>query len=189
MAREAIGPDVPLTVDINCEWSPARAVEMALAMDDHELLWLEEPVWPPEDFQGLARTRAESGVALASGENLCTAMQFRQLAAAGAVDYLQPSVTKVGGITQFMEVAALALREGLELAPHSPYFGPGFAATLHLLAHVTQIRWVEKIFFQLEVEPFRNPLRITDGAFAVPEEPGLGVTMDWDALEPFRARG
>ena len=188
LARAAIGADVPLTVDINCEWRPSEAIAMAQAMEAYALLWLEEPVWPPEDFASLNRVRAEGGVPLASGENLCTAVQFAEMAAQQAVDYLQPSVTKVGGIAQWLKVADIAELNGIGLAPHSPYFGPGFAATLHLLAHRNQAQWVEKIYFDLEVEIFKDPIRFADGAFLVPDGPGLGVTLDWEALEPFRKR-
>jgi len=188
LARAAIGADVPLTVDINCEWRPSEAIAMALAMDEYALLWLEEPVWPPEDFSSLNRVQAESGVPLASGENLCTAVAFGEMAAQGAVDYLQPSVTKVGGIAQWLKVADIAALNGLELAPHSPYFGPGFAATLHLLAHRDEVNWVEKIYFDLEIEIFKNPIQFSEGAFQVPDGPGLGVIPDWEALEPFRMK-
>lgn len=186
MARRAIGPEVPLTVDVNCAWTPREAVEMAVAMDEHNLLWLEEPVWPPEDAASLNRVQAEGGVPLASGENAATVSPFAALVEADAVTYLQPSVTKVGGIAEWLKVADLAEQAGLQLAPHSPYFGPGFAATLHLLAHRPEARWVEKIFFDLEVEPFQQPLVFADGAFTVPEGPGLGIGLNWEALEPFR---
>ncbi len=188
MAREVIGPDVPLTVDINCQWSPFEAIGMAEAMNEYELLWLEEPVWPPEDFAGLAQVQATSGVALASGENLCTAWQFRQLLELGAVTFLQPSVTKVGGIGEWLKVAHLARLGGYELAPHSPYFGPGFVATLHLIAHTGQARWIEKIYFDLEAQLFQRPLAFADGSYAVPDGPGLGVEMNWEALAPYQVR-
>ena len=82
----------------------------------------------------LAEVRAKGGLDIAAGENACTAHQFRQMMAAGAVSHAQPSVTKVGGITEYLKVAALADELGVRLAPHSPYFGPGLLATLHLLS-------------------------------------------------------
>ena len=54
LARAAIGDDMPLTVDINCQWTPLEAAQRAVAMDEYELTWLEEPVWPPADYQGIA---------------------------------------------------------------------------------------------------------------------------------------
>lgn len=188
MARRVIGPDVPLTVDINCEWSPFRAIEMADAMNEYGLYWLEEPVWPPEDYAGLAQVQATSGVPLSAGENWCTDWQFKQAMDAGAVTFVQPSVTKVGGIAEWLKVAHLARVSGFEMAPHSPYFGPGFVATLHLIAHTGQPRWVERIYFDLEVPLFTEPLSFAGGSFSVPQGPGLGIELDWKTLESFRLK-
>ena len=189
LARDAVGPQVPITVDINCEWTAHEAVGMARAMEPYDLLWLEEPVWPPEDFEGLAQVQAQSGVALASGENLCTVRQFSDLMAAGAVTYAQPSVTKVGGIGEFLKVAQQCALQGYELAPHSPYFGPGFVATLHLIAHTAQARWIEKIYIDLAAELFTEPLTFAGGTYTVPDGPGLGVELNPDLLADYRLDG
>lgn len=188
LAREAIGDDMPLTVDINCQWSPLEATEMAIAMDEFDLTWLEEPVWPPEDFVGLAAVQESGGVPLAAGENACTVHQFQLMAETGAVSYLQPSVTKVGGISEFLKVATVAETFNLGLAPHSPYFGPGFLASLHLIAHTERARWVEKIYFDLEASPFSPPLLPANGAYTLPEGPGLGLEIDQDVVKEYRSK-
>ena len=188
MGRDAIGHDLPLTVDINCEWTTHEAAQMAMAMDEQELYWLEEPVWPPEDFAGLAEVQNSTGVPLASGENACTAEQFHAMIEADAITFVQPSVIKVGGVSEFLKVAALVEAANLELAPHSPYFGPGFVATLHLIAHTGRARWIEKIYFDLESPLFTQPLRLEKGTYTLPEGPGLGVEMDPHALKEFRVK-
>ena len=132
-AREAMGADMPLCTDTNCPWTPAEALTMAARLKAYDLYWLEEPNFPPEDFAALARLQQESGVDLACGENACTAFEFRRMLDAGAVRYVQPSVTKVGGVTEFLKVLALAEGYGVTVMPHSPYFGPGWLATLQLL--------------------------------------------------------
>lgn len=184
--RAAIGEDVPLTVDINCEWTPHEAAHMAIAMDEHDLYWLEEPVWPPEDYSGLAKVMASTGVPLASGENACTAHQFKLMMEAGAVAYAQPSVIKVGGIAEFLKIATLTETYNLSLAPHSPYFGPGFLATLHLLAHTRQARWIEKLYMDLETTVFTEPLAFKDAVYTLPEDPGLGREIDPNVLKEYR---
>ncbi|MDA0276439.1 MAG: hypothetical protein O2979_10205 [Proteobacteria bacterium] len=83
---------------------------------------------------GISGRGEACGIPIAAGEICCFAVRFAALFDAGAVQYAQPSVTKVGGITEFLKVAALAADRGVKLAPHSPYFGPGAMATLHLLA-------------------------------------------------------
>src|SRR5207248_7502567 len=133
-AREAAGADVRIMVDTNCPWTPEEARRMTLKLRPYDLHWLEEPIFPPEDFTALARLRAGTGVALAAGENNCTSFQFRDMFSANAVDYAQPSVTKVGGVTEFLKVPTLADAAGVTLMPHSPYFGPGFLPTLQLIA-------------------------------------------------------
>jgi L-alanine-DL-glutamate epimerase-like enolase superfamily enzyme len=121
-ARQAIGADIPLMVDMNCPMNGAAATAFAHACREAKPLFLEEPVWPPEDFATLAEVRKNGGLGVAAGENACTVHQFRQMMDAGAVSHAQPSVTKVGGITEYLKVVALADQRGVRLAPHSPYF-------------------------------------------------------------------
>jgi L-alanine-DL-glutamate epimerase-like enolase superfamily enzyme len=187
-AREAIGDGVPLTVDINCEWTPSHAAQMAMAMDEYDLFWLEEPVWPPEDYAGLAEVNEATGVPLASGENACTAHQFKLMMEARAVTYPQPSVIKVGGIAEFLKIATLAEAYNLSLAPHSPYFGPGFLATLHLLAHTRQARWIEKLYIELEHPIFIRPIPLQNATYTVPDAPGLGLEVDPGVLKRYRMK-
>ena len=101
-AREAIGDGIPLMVDMNCPMTGKEAIAFAHACRDAKPLFLEEPVWPPEDFATLAEVRTKGGLGVAAGENACTAYQFRQMMEAGAVSHAQPSVTKVGGITEYL---------------------------------------------------------------------------------------
>ena len=105
---------------------------------------------------------------------------------AGAVDYAQPSVTKVGGVSEFLEVATLARHENVALAPHSPYFGPGLAATLHLLAAMPDIESVERFYVEIDEDPYGGALNPVDGAIAVPEGHGLGVEPSAAFVEKFR---
>ena len=123
-ARKAIGPGVPLMVDMNCPLSGKEAIAFAHACREAAPMFLEEPVWPPEDFATLAEVRKQGGLDIAAGENACTEYQFRQMMNAGAVSHAQPSVIKVGGVTEFLKVAALGDELGVKIIPHSPYFGP-----------------------------------------------------------------
>ncbi len=188
--RQAAGPEVPIMVDANCPWSPAEAREMALRFKPYDIFWLEEPIFPPENFAALATLRAETGVALAAGENACTAFQFQQMFAAGAVDYAQPSVTKVGGVTEFRKVAALAESHGVALMPHAPYFGPGFLATLQLMAARPGKGLKEGLaeWFYLEREAclYGAAIAPRGGVFRLPLGPGLGAEPDPNVIEDYR---
>lgn len=121
-------------LDVNCPWSVEDAIRVGRQLERYNLRWLEEPVWPPEDYPGLAQVRASLAIPIASGENDATVFAFCDLMAAGAADILQPSVTKVAGLAEMKKIAALAAAANVTLAPHSFYFGPGLAATLHLIA-------------------------------------------------------
>jgi L-alanine-DL-glutamate epimerase-like enolase superfamily enzyme len=182
-AREAAGHGVALMVDVNCEWTPHQALQMARALAPYELYWLEEPIFPPEDFAALAALRRASGVALAAGENACTAFQFRDIIASGGVDYLQPSVTKVGGVSEMLKIITLAQTHGATLMPHSPYFGPGLLATLHLLATLPDECLAEFFYYSaLPASLYGDAVRAVDGHMTVPDGPGLGVEPDLDVI-------
>ena len=193
-AREAMGDGVPLCVDTNCPWTPVQARVMAQRLKPLDLHWLEEPIFPPEDFAALARLQRDSGVDLAGGENACTAFEFRSMLDAGAVRYVQPSVTKVGGVTEFFKVAALAEARGVTVMPHSPYFGPGWLATLQLLAAMPLTGhpaggWIERFYTRLEATlypEFVSP--VEGGRFRIPTGPGLGAEPDADVMRDYRAR-
>ncbi|MDX1434046.1 MAG: mandelate racemase/muconate lactonizing enzyme family protein, partial [Gammaproteobacteria bacterium] len=92
-ARDAVGEGVPLMVDTNCPWTPAEARRRARELAPYDIYWLEEPIFPPEDFDSLARLQVDTGIPIAAGENACTAFEFQKMLAAGAVTYAQPSVT------------------------------------------------------------------------------------------------
>ena len=120
--REAVGHDVRLTTDVNCDWSLEETEAMLPKMKALDLYWVEEPILPPEDFETLARLEEQFGVALAAGENACTAVPVpgpdprRHL--------LQPSVTKIGGILEFMKVVDAARLVGKRSCRTRPISAP-----------------------------------------------------------------
>ena len=180
-AREVIGAGTPLMLDVNCEWTREAATDMARRLRPYDLLWLEEPVFPPEDFQGMRAVGEASGIPIACGENLCFATQFDALHESRAVMYAQPSVTKVGGVTEFLKV----VRSGARIAPHSPYFGPGALATLHLLAaKVPQARFEH---FYLWADAWLYEGVFGGSTMRVPTAPGLGMDPDPAVIARYRA--
>lgn len=185
-ARAALGPDVPMMLDVNCSWGADDMPGLRKWILDADLLWLEEPTWPPENYDLLAKLRGD-GFRIATGENLCTAWQFRELLKAGAADFAQPSVTKVGGVAEFVAVADEAGRAGVPLGPHSPYFGPGFLATMHLIAARAPDAFVERLYVDLEADLFGGVTVPRDGRVTLPDGPGLGIDPDPELLRRWRA--
>ena len=187
-ARDALGDAVPIMVDTNCPWTPSEARRHALAFKPYGIHWLEEPIFPPEDYAALAQLQADTGVPLAAGENACTSFDFQNMFAAGAVSYAQPSVTKVGGVSEFLKVAALATTHGVQVMPHSPYFGPGFPASLQLAAALPKGALIEWLYVDLEANLYGDIIDAVDGSFRVPNGPGLGADPDAHVIESYRIR-
>ena len=181
-ARAAAGPGPRIMLDTNCPWTVDQALDMARRLRRLDLAWLEEPVWPPEDFLGIARVRREGGIPIAAGENAQGLMDFRSAFDAGALDVAQPSVAKIGGITGMLRIAGLAEARGVRLIPHCAYFGPGFLASLHLHARLAPHEPFERLFMDLEANPFHDAVVAQGGRMAVPQGPGLGHDPDPEIL-------
>ena len=185
-ARTAIGTDIKLMVDVNCAWSFETARNVAEAVRPLGLEWLEEPIWPPEDFASLARLRAQTGVSIAAGENVTWHTVFRAMLAERAVDIVQPSVIKCGGVSEFSAILAVAAEAGVRVAPHSPYFGPGFLATLHLIAASGRGMVFERLYVDLPHNLYGAAIHPVDGWLQAPDGPGLGLDPDQDVIARFR---
>jgi L-alanine-DL-glutamate epimerase-like enolase superfamily enzyme len=185
-ARDVAGAGVPIMVDTNCPWTVPQAVEMARRLAPLDLTWLEEPVWPPENLAGLAEVRSRGGIATAAGENYGTAWEFRRAFEAGAITYAQPSVTKVGGVTEMRRVMTLAEAFGAQVVPHSAYFGPGLLASIHCIAALAGETLVERFYCDFAANPLGDAIHPKGGRIAVPQGPGLGVDPDPRLLEKLR---
>ncbi len=184
-ARDAIGPDVRLMCDTNCPWTIWQAIDMARRLADVDLTWLEEPVWPPNDYAGLARVRIEGGSPIAAGENAAGLHDFKEAFALGALDIAQPSVIKTGGISAMVEIAALCKAHGVRMVPHNAYFGPGYLASLHVNAALGAGAPFERLYLDLEDSPYHELVTATDGHVMVPNGPGLGRDPNMHVLRKY----
>ena len=181
--RAAVGRDVQVMLDTNCAWPEEQAKRMAAQFEPMELAWLEEPVWPPEDYYALAQVRASTRQLISLGENEYTLSGFRHCIERGAVDILQPSVAKLG-LLLMRQVGDMAARAGVRMVPHSFYFGPALAATAHYLATLEADALME---FPLgDVSVLQEPLQTRSGRLQVPTGPGLGVELNEDMLRRHR---
>jgi len=178
--RNHLGPDFPLMADANMRWSVDEAIRGARALSAFDLVWLEEPTIP-DDVAGHARIVREGGLPIATGENLHTLYEFKQMIAAGGVTYPEPDVTNCGGITVFMKVAHLAEAYNLPLTSHGVH-----DLTVHLLAAAPNRSYLEVHGFGLD-RFIAAPLVIEEGCALAPERPGHGIEFDWAGLESLRA--
>jgi L-rhamnonate dehydratase len=171
-----------LMVDVNCPWSVPQACSVAAQLRGLELTWLEEPVWPPDDAHGLAQVRRQ-GVPLAAGENAAGVNGVRALLVQQAIDIVQPSVAKIGGISAMLEVFALAKAHGVKVVPHCFYFGPGLLAVAHLCTLLPADVAVEVPF--IEFEQLLHPALAFSPQLTLADLPGLGFVPDPAVLERY----
>ena len=167
--REHIGWDVPLMVDANQQWDRATALRMGRQLEEFNLVWIEEPL-DAYDFEGHAQLAQVLDTPIATGEMLASVAEHKGLISANGCDIIQPDAPRVGGITQFLRLAALADERGLGLAPHF-----AMEIHLHLAAAYPREPWVEHFDW---LDPlFNERLETKDGRMIVPDRPGLGITL------------
>jgi L-alanine-DL-glutamate epimerase-like enolase superfamily enzyme len=171
---------------VNCPWSVREALDMADKLREVRPCWLEEPVWPPENYAGLARVRDKGGIPLAAGENAATLHQFKQMLEAQAVDFVQPSPIKMGGVSELRKVFALAAAHNATVVPHTFYDGPGLLAGVHVVAALAPSPLIEWRYFDLEARLYGDALVPSSGALTVPDRPGLGLEPDADVIARYR---
>ncbi|MEJ8658571.1 MULTISPECIES: L-talarate/galactarate dehydratase [Streptomyces] len=177
--REHVGDDVPLMVDANQQWDRPTAQRMGRALEEFGLVWIEEPL-DAYDAQGHAALAASLDTPVATGEMLASVAEHWELIRTGAADIIQPDAPRIGGITQFLKLAALADHHQLQLAPHF-----AMEIHLHLAAAYPSEPWVEHFDW---LEPlFNERLHISDGRMHVPSRPGLGITLSDQARAWTRA--
>nr|WP_145544926.1 mandelate racemase/muconate lactonizing enzyme family protein [Variovorax boronicumulans] len=171
--RKHLGDHVPLMVDANQQWDRPTAQRMCRIFEQFNLVWIEEPL-DAYDHEGHAALAATFDTPIATGEMLTSLSEHHDLIRHRAADYLMPDAPRVGGITPFLKIAALAEHAGIALGPH-------FAMELHVhlgAVYATE-PWVEHFDW---LEPlFNERLEIRDGRMLVPTRPGLGLSLSEQA--------
>ncbi len=150
------------------------------------LYWVEEPVFPPEDFEKLSKIKNELGIKIAAGENACTNWEFSKMLEANAVNYTQPSVIKVGGISEMLKIIKLSERRNIPVMPHTAYFGPGFLASLHLASKTKLEVFIERFWLDLAEEFYPNFKTAKNGNYTLPEGPGLGIEFNEKIISKYK---
>jgi L-alanine-DL-glutamate epimerase-like enolase superfamily enzyme len=181
--RAVVGPGVKLMTDVNGRWRMPLAAEVAGRLEDYNVEWIEEPLWH-DDVRGHAELAAAIKTPVALGEMLYSLAQFQEFIIAGAVHFVQPDATRLGGISEAWQVSDAAHAAGLPVTPHA---GDMAQVQAHLsLAHpgislLEFIPWIKDCFIE--------PLRIETGSLRSPEQPGAGTTLRTSALERFSKPG
>ncbi len=187
--RRAFGEELDILADANTAYRLEDARRVMPAMDALDMGWLEEP-FPPHDRRAYAQTRGYGRTPLAAGENHFTRFEFAPLLDDGAIGVWQPDLSKCGGITEALRIAAIASAHKIPVHPHSSMTGINQAATIHFLCAIDNAGYFEADVSRGNL--FRDALVATpwrtgaDGCVRPGEAPGIGVEVDegWLAAHP-----
>ena len=193
--REAVGEEVWLAADANCGYDLPTAVEMSRVLRDLDYEWFEEPL-PPDDLKGYSQLVEQGTVPIAGGETEFTKYGFRELFQRGTLNIVQPNVSRCGGFTEAMKVAALAESYHIRYAPHTGSCGGiTLAAEVQLsavLPNFVTYEHMRRDWSRDHTNPFRSDLvfdaaeRFRDGYIEIPPGPGLGIEIDQSVIEKYR---
>ncbi len=185
-AQETCGPDTVLFADANQAWSLDQAIAMAPILRRHNVAWIEEPI-KGNDLATLETLYEESGISIATGENLTCYDDFIPYIDSDAIEVLQPDLTKAGGISEVLSICKLAESKGKKVMPHFYGGAVGFGATLQLAASMSNIISIE---YDIRDNPLRDSLLLdppkpVDGIITIPNGPGLGINLDYQAISRY----
>jgi L-alanine-DL-glutamate epimerase-like enolase superfamily enzyme len=202
--RQAIGPEMEILVDANqgwqmpwdttAPWDFKTAVWMADALAELDVFWLEEPL-PRHDYRGLAELRRRSRVRIAGGEGNREFNELREYLRRGSLDVYQADVVWSTGLLRGRQLAAEVQAAGAIYSPHTWGDGLVLLANLHLSAAASSAPFIEFPFDPPTWTPERRDFILpqpilpdADGFITLPDAPGLGVEIDWPALESLRIK-
>lgn len=187
-AREAAGDEMELMIDVGKGWRRADdAIDAARRMAEYRPYWIEEP-FPPDNYDLYAELASAVDVPLAAGEEESHLADFERLIDVAGVEIVQPDVTRAGGISQCLRVAALARERGRRCVLHAWSTGIIKAASLHVLAAMQEAEYLEYCVQTTELNQrlVRERFPLRDGEVEVPTAPGLGIELDEEVVEECR---
>jgi L-alanine-DL-glutamate epimerase-like enolase superfamily enzyme len=179
VVREAIGPDVALMCDINQRWRPEQAIDIGARVEDVGLFWLED-VTRADDYAGLARVTAALKTPVAGGEYVWGITPFRHMIEARSVDIPMIDIARVGGVTAWMKVAAMAEAFNLPVVSHVMP-----EVHVHLIAACPNGLTVEYMPWTLAL--YEETAALEAGELVLSDKPGLGLEFDEKAIAKFKA--
>ncbi len=188
-AREAVGDSIDLMVDAGGSeqfWPHAYkwAINTAHMLADYGIVWFEEPL-RPDDIESFIKLREHAPLPISTGEVLTRRQSFIPWIERQAVDFIQPDLTKVGGLSEGRRIAWMAYDHNIHFVPHGWNTAVGLAADLQLTAALPVAQYVEYITPSPYIEDILvTPMKLdSEGLLTIPKQPGLGVEIDLAALE------
>jgi L-alanine-DL-glutamate epimerase-like enolase superfamily enzyme len=187
-ARKGLGPVPDLMIDAGLVYDAKTAIQRARAFEEFDPFWFEEPLLP-DDYAGYAKLAAASPLRIAAGEEESERKSFLQLMDVGTIDVIQVDLTRCGGFTEAIKIAAMAADRGVPVVNHGFTTYLNVAAALHFLASIPNtlglLEFVVEEGTTLRHE-ISEPIRAVDGRVAVPDAPGLGLRLNEEGMNRFR---
>ena len=187
-ARRGLGPGPDLMIDAGLVWDAKTAIQRARAFSEHNIFWLEEPLLP-DDYDGYRKLSEATEVRIAAGEEESNRLSFLDLMDRGKIDVVQVDLTRVGGFTEAMKIASLAVDRGLPVVNHGFTTYINVAAALHFLNSIPNSFILE---FVVEEETTlrdyitKQKIVARDGMLDIPDAPGLGIDLDEEGIARYR---
>lgn len=189
--RDVVGDEIELAGDAYMGWSVKYAKRMVTRLEPYDMAWVEEPVIP-DDIDGYSAVRKAAPMPISGGEHEFTRWGYKELLERGAVDILQPDVHRCGGLTELLRIDAMASAYDVPVIPHT-----GTNPHLHFIAASTNAPMAE--YFPIpdwylegrEKEStyadaiYAEPPQAEDGELALPPGPGIGATLNNEAIDHF----
>jgi L-alanine-DL-glutamate epimerase-like enolase superfamily enzyme len=179
--REAIGDDTLLMIDANQSWDLMTASTWGRKLEEFDLTWLEEPLHP-DDIKAHRLLKQATSIPIALGEHIYTTQAFRDYIDSAAVDIIQVDVCRVGGITPWMEVAAMANVQNIRVCPHA---GDLMQVHQHLVKAIPN-SWYLEVIPSLVDGLFEYPVQLKQGVCISPLEPGASTEFARKAFRKYR---
>jgi L-alanine-DL-glutamate epimerase-like enolase superfamily enzyme len=181
LIKSELGDNFRIMVDANCAFDEIEAMRRGRVYQDLGIYWFEEPMQP---YMRDSHVRLASAldIPIATGENYFTRHQFYDVIKAGAVDIVQPDNRRAGGVTEWLDIAAISEAAGLKLASHG-----GGAANVNILCAIPNAIYLESGSLKNKNRMYTTELKMVDGEVLLPDTPGMGTEVDEDYIKAFCA--
>ena len=166
LLHNSFGESLGIMVDVNGHFSLSEAVAFGEKISNRNIVWYEEPVRPMRDHQAIKKVAIQTGIPIAAGENEYTLNDFKQILESEALTYLQPEITKIGGLTELYDIA---------LCPHNFRSGPSLNASLHWAFASSKSKWIEIPWIQGEFAGSYELPPLSNGKVFLPQGHGLDL--------------
>ena len=188
-ARQAVGPDVRIAIDANQRWDVDQAVAWIKELERFDPYWIEEPTSPDDILGHSVIRKSVAPVKVATGEHVQNRIVFKQLIQAGALDIVQIDAARVAGVNENLAILLLAAKHNLPVCPHA-----GGVGLCELVQHLSMFDYValsgttrDRVIEYVDHlhEHFVTPVRLVNGRYAAPSEPGFSAQMQASSISEY----